>query len=439
MQIKVSTVNRVEGEVNLELNFDNGIIKDARISAYNHRGFEKILKGRDLMDCLIITPRICGICGHSHLKATVEAIENLYRENGLEIEIPKKAKLIRQITQCSEVVQNHLKWLFLSIMPDFCKFEDSLEDYKPFSGKRWKEGIKYASEIVKVIAIFAGQWPHTSYTIPGGITSEPLNMDIVEAMTIVDNLIKYTQESIVGMEMEEYIEIKRIEDYLGKAKGCVLRDFLEMSLKHGFDSIGKSHNHFITVTNIYPCVEQAVIKKKRCKFTPSKIKELKGQSKTYIPAIRYDGLPMETGPLARRLTSEDKLFYNLHKKFGDSYLVRVWARVDEILKMLLNIKSWLKEIDISEKSYKKPKDYKKLSGESYGFVEAARGSLIHKIRVKNGQIEDYRIITPTMWNLGPRCKRYKGVVEEAIVGLDSELKAQMVLRSFDVCSVCFTR
>ena len=34
-------------------------------------------------------------------------------------------------------------------------------------------------------------------------------------------------------------------------------------------------------------------------------------------------------------------------------------------------------------------------------VEACRGSLYHNLSIKNGKIENYDVITPTVWNLGP--------------------------------------
>lgn len=449
MRVQKIVLNRVEGDVNLKLCWDqNGKISDAYVVAYNYRGFERILQGKDLLDALVINPRICGICGHAHLMATVNAIENLYKNSSIDIEITEKAKLIKQITLCSEIVQNHLKWFYLFVIPDFLNFFPSLETekFKPFVGEKWKKAVKFSSEIVKVIAIFGGQWPHTSYAIPGGITSEPLKTDIVDALSIVDRLIKYVEEEIFGMSYEDYLNVKDLEEFLSKSKGGDLTTFIDFCVKTGLDKEGQSYEHFITVSTVYPCINEGVIKKKKCKLNLKKIKEVKDfnilynkeTGYTYANGVRYDGLPMQTGPLARRLTSETELFLNLYRLYKDSYLVRVWARVDEILRILINMKDWLLKINVNEKSYIKPKDYKKLYGEAFGYVEASRGSLIHKVKVEKGVIKSYNIITPTMWNLGSRCNKFKSPAEKAVLGLEDPLKAQMVLRSFDVCSVCLT-
>ena len=97
-------------------------------------------------------------------------------------------------------------------------------------------------------------------------------------------------------------------------------------------------------------------------------------------------------------------------------------------------------MDISEESFIKPKislkDIESASGIS--LVEACRGSLFHEIHIKKGKISKYDVITPTVWNLGPENKTQKGIAQKAIIGAPSIEIAKIILRSFDVCSVCTT-
>jgi len=139
------------------------------------------------------------------------------------------------------------------------------------------------------------------------------------------------------------------------------------------------------------------------------------------------------------VNNKDRLFLNLLSTYGDTYLPRIWARVDEIVKFLFSMKSWLEKLNLKEPSYiKPPVDIREIEGKAYGVIEAARGSLIHFLETKEGKIKEYSIITPSAWNLGTRCKKYHSPAEKAIIGLDNHLFAEMVLRSFDVCSVCTT-
>ncbi len=451
-KIQKTVLNRVEGEIELKLIWENGKIKDAFIIAPNFRGFEFILEGKPPLDALVITPRVCGICGHAHLIATTNALENLYKEIGYPLEITEKAKLIRKITLASEIVQNHIRWFYLFVFPDLLKLENynqNLSEFVPIKGKKWRKAIDFSSKIVKVIALFGGQWPHTSYSVPGGIVSDPTTFEIVEALSIIESLIKYVENEVIGMKSEDYLSITNPEVFFEKSNGD-LSLFLKIVKKHNFHKKGKAYKRFLTVCELEPFITKGITKRKQCSFEIKKVKEIKtysflskdknlNEKYSWATAVRYEGLPYETGPLSRRINNKDPLFLNLLKEYKDSYFTRIWARVDETIKLLISMKQWLQEINIKERSYIKPEiDIKEIEGKSYGTVEAARGSLIHFIETKEGKIKKYDIITPSVWNLGTRCEKYLSPAEKAIKGLKDELSAEMVLRSFDVCSVCTT-
>ncbi len=453
-EITKTVLNRVEGEITLKLIWENDVIKDAFIIAPNFRGFEFILEGKPPLDALVITPRICGICGHAHLMASTFALEQIYKSAGYKLEISEKARLIRNITLACEIIQNHIRWFYIFVYPDFLSLENkvSLKDFEPIKGKKWRKAVDFSSKIVKIISIFGGQWPHTSYSLPGGVMCEPTNMEIVSAVGIVDEVLRYFEEDIIGMNIEDYLQITSLREFINKSSGD-LATFIKLSKKFHLHKTGRAYNRFISVADFDTLFCSGITSRKKRLFDIKKVKEvdtysylLKDKSFSFdkkkyswSKAVRYEGLPYETGPLARQINSENQLFLNLNKKLRDSYLVRIWARVDEIGKLLVFVKNCLKKINIKEPSYIKPvKDIKELEGEGYGLVEAARGSLIHRVSVKEGKIKDYNIITPSVWNLGPRCRKYLSPAEKAIIGQKSELTAHMILRSFDVCSVCTT-
>ena len=72
-------------------------------------------------------------------------------------------------------------------------------------------------------------------------------------------------------------------------------------------------------------------------------------------------------------------------------------------------------------------------------MEAARGSLGHWLRVRNGRILNYQIIAPTTWNFSPRDRHGEpGALVGAPVrdGETEPLAVQHIVRSFDPCMVC---
>lgn len=128
-----------------------------------------------------------------------------------------------------------------------------------------------------------------------------------------------------------------------------------------------------------------------------------------------------------------------HRRFGDNIFSRIIARVCEIPQLLNHSLELIEQLDLSEPSYIEPSiDISQISGSGQSAVEAARGSLIHKVELENGTIKNYEIITPTQWNLGTGTKENPGVSQKAMIGLKDVKTAELVFKTFDVCSVCTT-
>lgn len=70
-------LNRVEGDLEFQVDLEDGIVVDARCIGTLYRGFEQIMIGRAPRDALVITPRVCGICGTAHLYAATLALEQI--------------------------------------------------------------------------------------------------------------------------------------------------------------------------------------------------------------------------------------------------------------------------------------------------------------------------------------------------------------------------
>jgi hydrogenase large subunit len=156
-------------------------------------------------------------------------------------------------------------------------------------------------------------------------------------------------------------------------------------------------------------------------------------------AVNYRDKLYEVGPLARAMVSKEPMVKSLHKRYKDSILTRVFARVHEVALLLTHSKELLQNLRLDEPSCSLGKELMVDEFEGIGTVEAARGSLIHKTRVKEGLIENYEIIVPTQWNLSHGNGSEHGIAIEAMVGSSSTEEATFIFRTFDVCSVCTTQ
>ncbi|WP_234697184.1 nickel-dependent hydrogenase large subunit [Nitrosophilus alvini] len=428
-------IERIEGEAELDFTYKNGIIENVKIKFPHFRGMEHIIEGKSAMDALVITPRVCGICGHAHLIAATRAMEDLYKNSSNDIEITKKASDIREITLNCEIIQNHIKWFYFVMYPLIRSIQKGSQEFISLKNKKFFEAQKAVVQISKIIALFGGQWPHTSYALPGGVMCDPTYVEIVQALSFLDEVYGFFEKNIFSDGVEAFLSCSNSE-LISKDGDISL--FVKNAYEQSYEKIGRSYDRFIVFG------ENSLFKSGKVLTTivyPVKTKYVteKTQTFTYSKNVYYKDKFYETGPLARQMLLKQPLVREFHRKLKDSAITRIVARVAETALLLQKTRDLLKCLDIDAPSYIRPKkNIHKISGSGIGVVEAARGSLIHKIEIKEGLVKKYEIITPTQWNLGNGTKKCPGVAQKAMIGLKDKKLAEFVFRSFDICSVCTT-
>jgi len=167
-----------------------------------------------------------------------------------------------------------------------------------------------------------------------------------------------------------------------------------------------------------------------------------GQAYTWAKAPRYNGDVVQTGPLATLLTSGDKLFADFVKHEGVNSWLRQFARIRRQASSLLLLRKLLHEIlSASTKPFIENQPLGR-DGDGFGMVEAARGSLGHWIKIRDGKIDHYQVVTPTAWNASPRdAQKRRGHWEESLIGIpvadiNDPIEIGHVIRSHDPCLVC---
>ena len=430
LQIK-QLIEKIEGEAELDFTFSDGKIEDAKINFGFYRGIEEILQGKDPRDALVITPRVCGICNHAHLIASVRAIENGYENSGLKVELSSKAKDIREFTLACELIQNHVKWFYMTMLPQLEKYlhQESEENYAI-------KGTYLSSIITKALAIFAGQWPHSSYAIPGGVTCDPTHLDVMQVQSLLNESITFFEQVMTGMTLDTYLEIDsvsalhQIEGDFGK--------LLYLMGSNDMAEIGQSHDRFIVFAeSLLSEAGKSIVTS--VSNVDSKYIQEEVQKGTVAKAVTYKQKQYEVGPLARGMMAKRPIVKSLHKRYKDSLLTRVFARIHEVALLLDQAKNLLVNLRLDEPSCTLDSNIQLYEFEGTGIVEAARGSLVHKTMVSNGKISQYEIITPTQWNLSHGTTEEQGIAIEAMVGSSSIEEATFIFRAFDVCSVCTTQ
>jgi Ni,Fe-hydrogenase I large subunit len=184
---------------------------------------------------------------------------------------------------------------------------------------------------------------------------------------------------------------------------------------------------------------------------------------TWLKAPRYNGLPMEVGPLSRMLVAY-ALGHKAVKPAVDgalkalgvgpaalfSTLGRIAARAVETQVMAAELLAWHAELVANIKRG----DLKIHAGErwdpatwpkeaqGWGFHEAPRGALGHWLRIKDGAIVNYQCVVPSTWNASPRDgKDQRGPYEASLLGTpvaDTNRPVEILrtVHSFDPCMAC---
>ncbi len=184
---------------------------------------------------------------------------------------------------------------------------------------------------------------------------------------------------------------------------------------------------------------------------------------SWLKAPRYDGLPMEVGPLSRMLVAYGRGHERVKELVGVvlgkvgvgpealfSTLGRVGARGIETQVLAEKMFDWLdelaanmarRELRIHDNSKWEPSSWPS-DCVGAGFHEAPRGALGHWVHIKDGAIANYQCVVPSTWNAGPRDPSGNaGPYEAALVGTpvaDAEKPIEILrtIHSFDPCLAC---
>jgi hydrogenase large subunit len=113
-KIAIDPVTRIEGHLRIEVQVEDGVVTDAWSSGTMFRGLELILRGRDPREAWLLAQRICGVCTTVHAICSVRAVEN-----ALGIVIPDNARLIRNLIEGAQFIQDHVIHFYHLHAPDW--------------------------------------------------------------------------------------------------------------------------------------------------------------------------------------------------------------------------------------------------------------------------------------------------------------------------------
>jgi hydrogenase large subunit len=471
--------NRVEGDLEVRLEIEQDRVREAFVVAPLYRGFERMLLGKPALDALVIVPRICGICSVAQSAAASRALAA-----ATQVSMPPNGALVHDLVLGCENVADHLNHFYLFFMPDFTRpvyarepwFGEAATRFTALAGSGQQQMLPARAEFMHIMGLLAGKWPHTLALQPGGVTRSVGPQDKVRLKLILAGFRDYLERTLFGAPLERIAGLASAAELAAFAAAMAGRPsdfalFLRIAGALGLERLGRGGDLYMSYgaygTGGRPRFARGLAQGiEPLPLDPAQIAEdhshaflapidaplppASGETRpdpvvpgaySWCKAPRLAGRVVEVGALARQTVARHPLVRDLVAGSGGNVRNRVVARLLEVALVTLAMEEWVAAIDPAGPFF--AAQGRLHDGETMGLVEAARGSLGHWLRVRNGHIDNYQIIAPTTWNFSPRdAHGQPGALEAALVGAPvrpgetAPVAVQHIVRSFDPCMVC---
>lgn len=467
-RLVIGPFNRVEGDLEVTLDLTKGRVARAQVNAPLYRGFEQMLLGRDPLDALVITPRICGICSISQSAAAARALGA-----AMGLQPTPQGAMAAALIHAAENVADHLTHFHLFFMPDFARPDYADRPWHPravarftaMEGSAQRAAIKARAELLHVMGLLAGKWPHSLAIQPGGVTRAPGVREKARLAMTLRAYRRYLESVVFGGRLEDFAALSSVQALMGWTGGDVAL-FLEIAADLGLARLGQGTGRYLSF-GAYPLESGPLLARGLWDggagvLNPADIREdlthawMKGTAAhpfdgmtepdeamadpaySWCKAPRLGGQPYEVGAIARQVVDGHPLARDLVAQ-GGGVLARVAGRLLELARSQMLMEALISDMMPGASFMARGEMPRRAMGE--GLVEAARGALGHWLRVEGGKIAGYQIIAPTTWNFSPRdAAGVPGPLEAALEGAEVAgpvpLAVQHIVRSFDPCMVC---
>ena len=470
-QAKAKLVQELDADVYVNR---NGEVTRAAFRTSLYQGDKGMLDGQPSRAGLAAWPRIFSFCGGSHQLAAVQALEHAWQASP-----PPNAHLLRSIAQAAEIMQTASRWFYTSFGPDLANpyfaeqplHAQTSARFTAFKGASFQRGILAGALPTALFALFAGQWPYADFLVPGGAQIELTAEKIQHALGLLERYRReWLEPQWLGDSLERYLALASWEELLAwldeapAQRDSDLGLFLRASRAFGLDGFGGGAGKYLaygafwnskTDGSVSPRQHQSAAQLPggfwdEAGFRPLDTEQLPAYLRGELAGKHDLNESAETGPLARLMvgaaqperTGSHPLIADIARQQGPSAFLRAFARMHELCLLCHLTQQWLSALDPQAPCLTPVEER---DGTGIGLTEAPRGALAHQVVLKNGKIESYTILAPTILNLHPRVPdKQLAPLAEAIKGLalrslENPFEVGLIARSFDSCLACNTR
>jgi hydrogenase large subunit len=428
-KIIIHPLNRGSRPIKLELSVESGRVVSARTGTTYFWNNDKTLEGKEPMDAIQLTQRMCGIDFVSHSLAAVRALEEI-----AQIEMTVTGLRLRNILLALEMTYGHIAHFYQTALPDYVLFPNAGPFYNGIGDFRlpaatnerliknaWR-AFDVRQLIHSIMAVIGGKAPHLCGIVFGGVTKNINSSEIIIILSILKDVTgfinnEYTNDlSLVQKAYPQYSSVGN-----GGGNFLAVGDFPESKrldlrsspkVMSNLGSIGMEKARISIDTTCSWFEEKEVVQ-------PALSVELnpvpnKSGAYSWVKGAVYDKKTFETGAIARLVLSGSAATGGLG---AVSAMGRHLARLEECKILVGWITAWLENTNLLEKPAVKAKV--PAEGEAIGTAEASNGSVVHYISIKKGRIFRYNTLDSYSWNLCPFTREgMAGPLEQALLGLN---------------------
>jgi hypothetical protein len=383
-------MHQIEGKI--VINIHSEIRGEGRVSVCSQRQVHasQVMVGKTVEQTLSLIPLMFNVCGIAQSRASLLAVQR-----AINISSDTHHEIARDMLVLVESAREHLYRILL--------------DWPKLFGK--SVNPKALPALGQLITDFKNALFESGDAFS---LHSRLQFDAAQLRSLIDNLDDYLNQHIFQMETADWLKIRDIE---GLNQWTNNNDGIAASSVHMICEDGWSSQGYSDSSALPPLSTRELIKR----FESD-------QNRHFIEQPDWKGKVYETTSFIRQ--SHHPLIGLLKREFHNTLITRWVARLVELARIPQQLSVMRDQLIQSESSPLKPVD------EQIGLaqVEAARGRLIHHLKISDNHISSYQILAPTEWNFHPQgliCKSLTNTSTRNPLKLDR--LARLLINAIDPC------
>lgn len=379
----------IEGQIEIDIRTRRNSNAVVEIVSSRPVYASQIMIGKTPEQALNLIPLIFSVCRIAQSRVSFSAI---MQQLGHPSSAPDECA--RDMLVIAETAREHLFRIFMDWPVLFAAVHDD-------------QFLPYINGLTRQTAQALYQDGH------GFLMGSALSPNVQQLETVISELEQFLSAYVFQHSLDQWLRISDIDD-LGhwSSKGNhLIAQSLRTILHNNWETQGCPEGHFLPELDHQQLLERFQSENAR----------------HFIAQPDWHGKPFETTTLSRQ--QSHPLIKNLRQKFQNTLITRWLARLVELAGIPDHLRSLLIKL-------KRPDLTPIEQSASLGIaqIEAARGKLIHRVKIEKNRISQYQILAPTEWNFHPR-----GLIQQSLSRIQASDKAEtnriarLLINAIDPC------